>query len=80
MRVVTIIPGRKTQPDGPHSVQGTQVLLSDGTRLQRVTAITIRGEVGCVWVASIDVLLDKAPEIAAETECTSVSDDSRKYE
>lgn len=54
-KVVSVIPKEKDSDTGAHVVHGTQVLLSDGSRLEGVQKVTLAAEVGGVWKAIIEV-------------------------
>lgn len=54
-RVVSIIPSHKDSETGVHVVQGTKVLLDDGSYLQGINSITLKAEAGKPWVAVIEV-------------------------
>ncbi|KGS16302.1 hypothetical protein [Pseudomonas coronafaciens] len=65
LKVATIIPGPQSRPDGPHLVQGTKVILSDGSELSGVTGVTLRAEPNGLWKATIEVFPHEVPTITA---------------
>lgn len=84
LKVATIIPGEKTEGSSFHQAMGTKVVLSDGSELTGVTAITLRAEAGGIWKAVIEVYPDRVLAITADAEAhvveaTAMSDESRSY-
>lgn len=64
MKIVTVVPGPKNH-DGIHTAQGTKVMLSDGSELERVHEVTLNASVGGMWTANITVAIERAPEVTA---------------
>lgn len=64
-KVVSIIPKSKDKDTGAHSVQGTQVLLDDGKKLEGVCKVTLVAEAGAIWKAIIEVYPTNQKQIDA---------------
>lgn len=64
-RVVSVIPPQKDKDSNVHPVQGTHVLLDDGSRLQGVHKVTLVGEPECLWKAIIEVYPTNQQQIDA---------------
>lgn len=62
--VVSIIP-KENNRDGIHIANGTQVLLSDGSKLDGVRKVTLVAEAGDVWKAVIEVFPTNQEQINA---------------
>lgn len=82
LKVVKIVPAERAEGDGPYLARGTKIILSDGSELSHVTAVTLRAEAGGVWRACIEVFPQEIPEIFAEgtiIESTALADDTCSY-
>lgn len=66
LSVVTILPPRNQRPDSAQVAQGTKVMLSDGSELAGVTAVTLSAKAGGVWEATITVLPEIIQPVSAE--------------
>jgi len=76
-KVVSIIPPHKDGDTGPHKVQGTHVLLDDGSRLEGVQKVTLVAEVGDVWKAIIELRPVNQKQIDALIEEIKVIEDGK---
>lgn len=81
LAVATIVPAPKHNPDSPHLVMGTKVLLSDGSELSGVTSVTLKAclEHG-VWEAVITVLPREIPTVCADAQFVEVDISDLKSE
>lgn len=67
MKILTVVPAPKAEESQAHRVMGTEVLLSDGSRLEGVRRIELVADIERgVWVIRIEAQLMKAPSICAE--------------
>lgn len=64
-KIVSIIPTQNSKDGRYHVSQGTQVLLSDGSRLEGVSKVTLVAEVGEAWKAIIEVFPTNQDQINA---------------
>ena len=67
-KVVSIIPPLKEGNKHAHLVQGTKVLLDDGSYLEGVMSITLKAEVDQPWKAIIEVYPTNQKQIDALVE------------
>lgn len=72
LSVVTILPPPNQKPGSPQMVQGTKVMLSDGSELSGVTAVTLSSKAGGVWEATITVLPKIIQPVNAEAHIVEV--------
>lgn len=84
LSVVTILPPPTQTSGSAQTVMGTRVILSDGSELDRVQAVTLTAKAGGVWEATITVLPKIIEPVTAEatihvSDVTSLSDESRQY-
>jgi hypothetical protein len=85
LAVATIVPAPKSNPNAPHQVMGTKVLLSDGRELEGVTSVELKACVDSgVWTAVITVMPCEIPVVTAdaqmvEVDISSLKDQSRRY-
>ncbi len=85
LAVATIVPAPKSNPNGPHQVMGTKVLLSDGSELQGVLSVELKASVeNGAWHAVITVLPREIPQVSAEAQVvevdiSSLKDQCRQY-
>lgn len=64
VKVVSVVP-KENDKDGVHICQGTQILLSDGNRLEGVHKVTLVAEADNVWRAIIEVFPKNQTQIDA---------------
>ncbi|MCK2124414.1 hypothetical protein [Pseudomonas sp. PNPG3] len=85
LMVATIVPALKSNPNSPHQVMGTKVLLSDGSELQGVLGVVLKASVeNGAWHAVITVLPREVPIVSAEAQVvevgvSSLNDESQQY-
>ncbi|MDG9890574.1 hypothetical protein [Pseudomonas juntendi] len=85
LMVATVVPAPKSNPNSPHQVMGTKVLLSDGSELQGVLSVELKASVeNGAWHAVITVLPREAPIVSAEAQVvemgvSSLNDESQQY-
>ncbi|MBJ2318096.1 hypothetical protein JFT37_06185 [Pseudomonas fluorescens] len=84
LSVVTILPPPNQKPDSAQMVQGTKVMLSDGSELAGVTSVTLSAKAGGVWEATITVLPEIIQSVNAEAhivevDITDLKSQSRQY-
>ncbi|MFL1495060.1 hypothetical protein [Pseudomonas antarctica] len=73
LSVVTILPPPNQKPGSAHMVQGTKVMLSDGSELTGVTEVTLKASAGGVWEATITVLPEIIQPVTAEAHIVEVN-------
>ncbi|MFL1495154.1 hypothetical protein [Pseudomonas antarctica] len=84
LSVVTILPPPNQKPGSAQMVQGTKVMLSDGSELSGVTGVTLKAVAGGVWEATITVLPKIIQPVSAEAhivevDVTDLQSHSRTY-
>ncbi|WP_336334636.1 hypothetical protein [Pseudomonas putida] len=73
LAVATIVPAPNANPNSPHLVMGTRVLLSDGSELEGVMSVELKASVECgAWQAVITVMPRLVPTITADAEIVEV--------
>lgn len=81
LAVATVVPAPKRNPNDPHHVMGTKILLSDGSELSGVTSVVLKASVEAgVWEAVITVLPREIPIIDANAEFVEVDVSDLKAE
>ncbi|WP_426156784.1 hypothetical protein [Pseudomonas sp. TSRC2-2] len=68
LSVVTIVPPPNQKPGSAQLAQGTKVMLSDGSELTGVTAVTLTASAGGVWQATITLLPRIIQPVSADAE------------
>ncbi|MBD1598591.1 hypothetical protein [Pseudomonas typographi] len=84
LQVVTILPPPNQHPGSVQLAMGTKVILSDGSELAGVTAVSLKAAAGGVWEATISVLPQIIQPVVAnaevvEIDVTTLVDDARQY-
>ena len=84
LSVVTILPPPNQKPGQAQMAQGTKVMLSDGSELTGVTAVTLTASAGGVWEATITLLPEIIQPVNAEAhivevDVTDLQSQSRTY-
>ena len=84
LSVVTILPPPNQRPGSAQLAQGTKVMLSDGSELTGVTAVTLTASAAGVWQATITVLPKIIQPVSVEAEfvvleVTSLTSNCREY-
>lgn len=84
LSVVTILPPSNQKPGSAQAAQGTKVMLSNGSELTGVTAVTLKASAGGVWEATITVLPKIIQPVSAEArivevDVTDLQSQSRTY-
>jgi len=72
LSVVTILPPPNQKPGSAQMVQGTKVMLSDGSELTGITAVTLTASAGGVCEATITVLPKLIRPVTAEAHVVEV--------
>ncbi|UZE12775.1 hypothetical protein [Pseudomonas sp. B21-053] len=72
LSVVTIVPSPNQKLGSAQLVQGTKVMLSDGSELTGVTSVTLTANAGGVWQATITVLPRIIQPVSVEAEFVEV--------
>lgn len=72
LNVVTILPPLNQKPGSVQLVQGTRVMLSDGSELARVQSVELKAEAGGLWVAVITVYPEIIQPVIAEAHIVEV--------
>lgn len=84
LSVLTILPPPNQKPGQAQMAQGTKVMLSDGSELTGVTAVTLTASAGGVWEATIRLLPEIIQPVNAEAhivevDVTDLQSQSRTY-
>ena len=84
LSVVTIQPPPSRDPGQAQLANGTKVILSDGSELSGVTAVTLKAVAGGLWEATISVRPSTIQPVTADAcivqvEVTDLADESRQY-
>lgn len=72
LSVVTILPPPNQKPGSAQMVQGTKVMLSDGSELSRVQSVELKAVSGGLWQAVITVLPEIIQPVSAEAQFIEV--------
>lgn len=74
-RLVRIVP-RKPEDGSPVSTMGTEIFVGD-TKIEGVYAVTIRGEAGDIWRATLECAIAPPDELLAELGDIKLQDQNR---
>lgn len=74
LSVVTILPALSQNLSQAQPVQGTKVILSDGSELTGITGLTLTAKAGGVWEATITVLPKVIQSVVVNAEVVEADD------